>query len=750
MQMQMDLRLLQNLQRVRLHKKTGCRISENPARRAHPRVCSFGYKRDVDNDQTEVFMVRKFVFGEPIETEAVIDQVGIEVLQGGTSFPDQWQVVQAETLTLTHCMEPGERIYGLGESMRGINKRGFRYVSWNTDDPIHTEDKESLYGAHNFLVIQGGVCQGLFVDDPGRVSFDIGFTVLDRLEIRVDSGSANLYVIDGEDILDIVRQFRRIIGRSYIPPLWGMGYGQSRWSYPDVESVREVLRRHRENHIPLDAIYLDIDYMEKYMDFTVSEERFPEFAVIVSEMKQQGIHLVPIIDAGVKMEPGYRTYEEGLEKGYFCRKEDGNELVVGVWPGKTHFPDVLNPEAREWFGNSYQPLMDQGIDGFWNDMNEPAIFYTEDRLLDTFDQLKSFRNTDMDLQEFWRFVGLGPALQNNQEDYTLFYHNMNGTLVRHDRVHNLYGYNMTRAAGEAFDRLRPDQRILLFSRSSYVGMHRYGGIWTGDNQSWWSHILLSMYQMVGLNMCGFLFVGSDIGGFGSNASEDLVIRFTEWGLFTPLMRNHSSLGTVCQEGYAFSRPEIFAHIIGLRYLFLPYLYSEFMRAALQGEMYFYPLAFLYPGDEMACRVEDQLFVGQSMMIAPVYEQNARGRYVYLPEPMKLYRFRSVHEYDTEMLSQGHHYVNCELEEVLVFVRQNGMIPCTWFAEGEQPVNIDSVLKADSLCLMCYASEPIRYTLYRDNGLDKDYTAPGKWVSIETDEDGQVHVSDGNTKILHLI
>lgn len=665
-------------------------------------------------------MIRQYVIGQPIETEAVIEKEQICMMPKGEVPGAPWETECGDTLRLRYHMSQGERVYGLGESMRGMNKRGFRYVSFNADDPNHTEDKESLYGAHNFLVLVGDSCHGIFVDDPGRVTFDVGFTQIDELVIEVESGSANLWLIEGDNALNIIGEFRQAIGMSYVPPLWGMGYGQSRWSYPTADSVREVVKKHRENHIPLDSVYMDIDYMEKYMDFTVSEERFPNFPEFVEEMRREGIRLVPIIDAGVKIEPGYRFYEEGIRHGYFCEKEDGTPIVVGVWPGKTHFPDVFDPKVREWFGNGYKVLIDQGIEGFWNDMNEPAIFYTEDRMLETFEQLKAYNNTDMDLNEFWRFVGLGPGLQNNPEDYKRFYHLVNGEKVRHDRVHNLFGFNMTRAAKEAFDRIRPDKRTLLFSRSSYVGMHRYGGIWTGDNKSWWSHILLSMHQMVGLNMCGFLFAGSDIGGFGADASEDLVIRFTEWGLFTPLMRNHCSLDSRMQEGYAFGRPEVFGKLIGLRYFLLPYLYSEFMRAALRGEMYFYPLAFLYPHDEMACRVEDQLFVGESMMIAPIYEQNALGRYVYLPEPMKLYRFRSINDYDVVYLGKGHHYVNCSLEEVLIFLRPDSIVPCTFFEEGEIPYNTDKMLEKSGLTLLCNISAGATYTLYRDDGENVDY------------------------------
>ena len=226
-------------------------------------------------------------------------------------------------------------------------------------------------------------------------------------------------------------------------------------------------------------------------------------------------------------------------------------------------------------------------------MNEPPLFYSEPHLKEVFEQIEEYKSSEMDLDNFFAFQNLVHSLSNNEEDYKLFYHNYNGQHLRHDKVHNIYGYNMTRAAAEAFEELVPDKRILLFSRSSYIGMHRYGGIWTGDNLSWWSHLKLNVQMMPSLNMCGFLYTGADLGGFGGNTTSDLLLRWLAFGIFTPLMRNHASMGTRDQEAYRFDTPEAFSRIIGLRYGLMPYLYSEYMKAALHNEMYMMPLAFAY-------------------------------------------------------------------------------------------------------------------------------------------------------------
>lgn len=665
-------------------------------------------------------MIRRYVYGNVIETEAVLNKPE----QENGALP--YFTVDEQAMTLSYTMEDKDQIYGLGENVRGINKRGWYYESKCSDEPDHKEDRHSLYGAHNFLVVDGKETFGIFVDYPGIIRFDVGYTRSEELVITASDWNLDVYIITGEDIKDIVRQFRHLVGRSYIAPKWAFGYGQSRWSYMSADEVREVVKKHRELNIPLDSVYLDIDYMERYKDFTLNNEAFPDFAAFNEEMKKEHIHLVPIIDAGVKQEKGYDVYEEGLEKGYFCKKEDGSPFVAAVWPGKALFPDMLNKEAREWFGNKYQFLLDQGVEGFWNDMNEPAIFYTEDRLKDVLEELDRFKGQNLDMDKYYEFNGLVHSLSNNTEDYKVFYHNMNGEKIRHDRVHNLFGYNMTRAAGEAFERLEPDKRILMFSRSSYIGMHRYGGIWTGDNNSWWSQILTSMQQMPALNMIGILYTGSDIGGFGSDTTEDLVMRWLEFGMFTPLMRNHAALGTREQEVYQFDRIPEFRNIIRIRYSLVPYLYSEYMKAVLSDEMYFRPLSFDYPEDSQAYRVEDQLLVGDSIMIAPVYTQNAKGRYVYLPEEMLMVRMKSPEDRTSQVLGKGHHYVDVALDEVVIFVKKNHMLP---FAVLDENVKSVSDVDENRLEWIGFADEYAEYVLYTDDGISKEYIPQEEWKLV---------------------
>ena len=667
-------------------------------------------------------MIQRFSFGYPFPTQSVVLSLPAE--SGPIPFltPDGsgWQLTLSEQAA----------VYGLGEMPRGINKRGWHYIANNTDESRHSEDKLSFYGAHNFLLVRdGSTCFGLFVDFPGKVYYDIGYSRHDLLSFHTETPDYDLYLLSGGNENAICREFRTLIGRSYIPPRWAFGLAQSRWGYKTEEDVREVARQYKEHDLPLDMICMDIEYMQDYADFTVNKERFPDLTKLSADLKAQGIRLVPIIDAGVRVDPNDSTCTEGLEKGYFCKKADGTPFVAAVWPGKAYFADFLRPEVREWFGHKYKALTDCGIEGFWNDMNEPSLFYSPERLRAFLDDMAALREKDnIEQEEFFpRVVGGAMGLMNSPADYASFYHEADGRKVRHDQVHNLYGGSMTRAAGEAFSDLRPGQRTLLYSRSSFIGSHRYGGIWLGDNNSSWAQLLANIQMMPSVQMCGFLYSGADLCGFSCDTTPDLALRWLEFGLLTPLMRNHSAVGTRMQEYYRFHEvlPAV-RNMIRLRYALLPYLYSEFMKAALENTSYFRPLAFDYPDDPDAREVEDQLLLGEGLMAAPVYVQNAHGRHVYLPEPMKLLRLRAVDDYDEEILPAGHHYIRCALDEMLLFIRPGHIIPVA------QPANNTAELDDASLTLWSFLpnGESAEYRMYRDDGVTTEYERKEHWKTLQ--------------------
>lgn len=634
-------------------------------------------------------MAKQVIFGSPLETDAIVKQVE---KQESLQF---WQMERLDDkLVFRRKLEEKDIVYGLGEQVRGINKRGGRYISYNTDNPHHTDEIPSLYGSHNFVVVDGTTHFGTFFDTPSRVVWEIDWQNSGEIVVTT-STDVKVVEIAGNGAYDITKEFLSLIGRSFIPPLWAFGFGQSRWGYKRQKDFDKVVEGYRNNNIPLDWICMDIDYMDRFIDFTVNTKRFPDLKGYAVSLKEKGIRLVPIIDAGVKIEPGNATYDEGIAKGYFCTNREGNPFKAAVWPGMTHFPDFFQPACREWFGKEYRKLTELGIEGFWNDMNEPAIFYSE--YTGMLSALTPAPSTEQDKES------------NAYKDYRNFYHNVNGEKVLHEKVHNLFGALMTRAASEQLDKLLPN-RFLLFSRSSYIGAHRYGGIWTGDNGSDWDHLARNVRMMPSLNMCGFLYSGADTGGFGGNCSRELMLRWLAFSCFTPLMRNHSAALTRRQECYRYSGTEDFAAIVSLRYKLLPYIYSEFVKAALAGDMYMKPLGFEFD-DERSRATEDQLLVGESLMIAPIIEKGAKERSVWLPEDMTEVRYDG-NGFACAAVSKGLYSVKVKLNEVVFFIRKGKCIPVCKGAQCTSDLDMtDVVLLGDGR----------EYRQYTDDGFTENIT-----------------------------
>lgn len=645
-------------------------------------------------------MIVKTTFGDPIPTDAItaqVEEVGVV---------RHFQVSRGKN-DITFTCPLGERdiVWGLGETMGRVNKRGGRYISFNTDTADHEDTNPSLYASHNFLIVDGEVCFGVFFDTPARTVFEIDWENSGEIRVICESVDLRLYQIENTTPYAVVRDLLGAIGRCYLPPLWAFGYGQSRFGYKTPKDFWDVVEGHREAGIPLDYICMDIDYMDRFIDFTVNKENFPDFKGFSKEMADEGIHLVPIVDAGIKIEEGNPVYEEGVKNGYFCRNKEGGFFKAGVWPGLTHFPDFLNAEARAWFGRQYKFYTDNGIEGFWNDMNEPAIFYSE--------YTKGPKKLNFLLDIFFGKYRKKKKERELLRDYQSFFHNMDGRRLRHYDVHNLYGYLMTRATSEGLEKLLR-HRFLLFSRSSYIGASRYGGVWTGDNTSKWEHLMLNLRHMPSLNMCGFLYSGADTGGFMGDTSRELLLRWLAVSVFTPLMRNHTGNFTRQQECYQFGDTAEFKSIISLRYRLLPYIYSEYMKAALTGDMYIKPLAFCFPDDQRAKTIEDQLIVGGSLMMTPIVTEGAVSRTVYLPEDMTMVRYDGEN-FICSPAQKGEMTIEAQLGEVVFFVLKNKLVIVG------KPIENTSQIDFQDLTLL---GESGQYLLYSDDGLSRTCSMEG--------------------------
>ncbi len=673
-------------------------------------------------------MIRKYIFGSPVQTGAVVEDIPVS-----KEHPEFGNIITISPFCWKYIMQKDTRIFGLGESVRGMNKRGYLYESWCSDVPRQDEGTKSMYGAHNFIIVKENSSHetfGVFFDTGSRVSFDFGYTDYSEISVSCQDTGVVLYVITADpnrgkesSLNNITRQFRKIIGMSYVPPLWGFGYQQSRWGYKTEGDVRNIVNKHKEYNLPLEAVCLDIDYMEDYKDFSVDKKKFPDLKAFSTELKNEGVRLVPIIDAGVKLLDGYEVYDEGKEKGYFCKKEDGkSDYVAGVWPGRSCFPDFLRSDVRAWFGSKYKNLTDLGIEGFWNDMNEPAMFYSDESLAAAFEKLETFKGKNLDINTFFDFSAVSGSTFNRLDDYQRFY-NRAETLEgeqkphRHDTVHNLFGGKMTQAASEGLKTLMPEKRCLLYSRASCIGSHRYGGIWTGDNNARWNHMEQEIKMLPGLNMCGYLYSGADIGGFAEQTTEDLMLRWMALGIFTPLMRNHAAWDAREKELFRFSKEATdgFRSILKLRYALLPYIYSEFVKAAVKSEMFIRPICFDFENDSRALEIQDQLFVGEGIMIAPVCNQNENGRMVYFPEPMIQVTWKDGST-KCKSIKAGDSYIKMPLDSVVFFVRKGKIVPLF------EPVMNTFQMKNDKYDLIGKGKS---YELYEDDGFTSDIHLEGR-------------------------
>lgn len=639
-------------------------------------------------------MLWKTTFGTPFPTEAILAEVEERELKYFSAS------IEKKKTVFTYQLSEPEYVYGLGETTGPCNKRGRRYISFNTDTADHSESNPSLYASHNFLLMDGGIHLGVFFDTPSRCTFEIDWHNSGEVKVICDTSDVTVYTVEGESAYQVVREFLRAIGPCYLPPLWAFGYGQSRFGYQTEQDFLTVMEGYQKNNIPLDYICMDINYMNGFADFTVDEKSIPNLKALAKRTGEKGIRLVPIVDAGIKIQPGDPVYESGVEGEYFCRNKEGKLFQAAVWPGMTHFPDFLNPDARRWFGEQYRFYTEQGIEGFWNDMNEPAIFFSEytkgfDKLRMILDMLLSKKDSDSKKARLMR-------------DYRSFYHNVNGKRYCHYDVHNIYGYMMTRATSEGLEKLLP-HRFMLFSRSSYIGASRYGGIWTGDNTSCWEHLLLLLRQLPALNMCGFLYSGSDTGGFCHDCSRELLLRWLAVSAFTPLMRNHSNRRARYQECYEYGDTADFASVVSFRYRLLPYIYSEYMKAALSGDMYIKPLNFLFPEDERVRDIEDQLIVGDGLMMTPIIHEGETKRRVYLPEDMTMVMYDGE-DFHTTPVFKGELTIEAQLNEIVFFILKNKLVPV-----GKAITNT-SQLDWEALTLLGDGEE---YRLYQDDGLSRN-------------------------------
>ncbi|HET6567505.1 MAG TPA: TIM-barrel domain-containing protein, partial [Rhodothermales bacterium] len=448
-------------------------------------------------------------------------RVSFEDEQGNVFADDRYGVSwRGDKVAVWKNKVDGEHFYGMGERAIGINRLTRKFTNWNTDAPAYKEWGDPLYSSFPFFMAlrpcEDGVrrAYGIYLDNSYRSEFDFGGEMLDGVDFCVYGGELVYYVIMGPDMTDVLRRYTEITGRAPLPPRWALGYQQSRWSYyPDTE-VRTLVRQFRERMIPLDAVYLDIHYMEGYRVFTWDRERFPDPPGLLRDLLEDGVKVVPIVDPGIKADAGYAVNEDGLAQDMFVKYPDGRVYTGSVWPGACHFPDFTSPKVRSWFGGYCRQMLEDGAAGLWIDMNEPSNH---------------------------RFRTLPDIVR----------HDFEGEGGTHAEAHNVYGLLMARATYDGMRAHASGERPFVLTRAGFSGVQRYAAMWTGDNVSDWEHLRLTTSMLLSLGMSGMPFAGSDVGGFFDSPSPELFARWIQLGAFSPLFRTHTIFHSQRQEPWSF-------------------------------------------------------------------------------------------------------------------------------------------------------------------------------------------------------
>lgn len=534
-------------------------------------------------------------------------------------------------------IQEGEAFFGLGDKPTDFNLRGKRFENFGTDAYAYGKETDPLYKNIPFYYgLHHGIGYGVFFDNTFRTLFDFGKERDDVNSFWARGGEMNFYFIYGPELMTVAREYTRLTGTPDMPPMWALGYHQCRWSYFPDTKVKQIASEFRKRQIPCDAIYLDIDYMDGFRCFTFHPERFPKPKEMISELAANGFKTIVIIDPGIKVDPEYSVFKEGIENDYFCRRADGALMEGDVWPGKCVFPDFTNPKVRTWWSGLFKGLIETGVHGVWNDMNEPAVFE----------------------------IGTFP------EDVR---HDYDGQPCSHRKAHNIYGHLMTKATVDGIKKFLTPYRPFAITRSCYAGVQKFTSVWTGDNSSSWEHLWLANMQCQRLAVSGVSFAGSDIGGFIGEPDGELYVRWIQMAVFHGFMRTHSASNETDfnQEPWSFGHKyEVISRkFIELRYRLLPYIYTTFWQNYRFGTPMLRPLSFIAQEDENTHLRSDEFMMGDHLLISPVMHPGQDEKIVYLPAG------NWYHYWDCK-LHKGKQLVTvpAPIDQIPVFVKEGAVIP----------------------------------------------------------------------------
>ena len=586
--------------------------------------------------------------------------------------PDHPVAFHGAEFRVWKTMPVDEHYFGLGDKSGPLDHRGQAFTMWNTDVFGWQESTDPLYKTIPvFLGVRAGSAYGIFLDNTYRSSFDFGKESGEFLSFGAPGGELDYYFFYGPDPKRVLTDFTALVGRSALPPRFALGYQQCRYSYYPEAQVRDVAHQFRERKIPADVIYLDIDYQDHNRPFTVDRNGFPDFEGMVKDLGTEGFKVAAITDLHIAKLPGYKPYDEGLAHDYFVHNPDGSVFVGNVWPGESVFPDFTRAAVRDWWGSLYSEFVKTGIRGFWNDMNEPALFLVPSKTmpLDTV-------------------------------------HSVEGRKTDHREIHNVFGMENARGTYEGMLRLQPNVRPFVLTRAAYAGTQRYAASWTGDNSSTWNHLRISLPQMINLGLSGYGFIGADIGGFNGSPTPELLTRWMELGVFNPIFRNHAAKGTRFREPWVDgpAHEAIRKRYIETRYRLLPYIYTGMEEASRTGIPLMRPMFLEFPGDSKLLTNGEEFMFGEDLLVAPKVWEFAAPYEVTLPKG-------NWFDYWTGEIHPGGAILKVDppLDTLPVYVREGSIIP-------QQPVvqHVEETPQGP-LELRVYPGENCHGSLYLDDG-----------------------------------
>lgn len=617
----------------------------------------------------------------------------------GTQKAQLFDAEAGSMLVVTKSLGLDEHFYGLGEKAHKLDRRRGHFTNFNSDTPRYTEGKDPIYQTIPFYVgLENGRAYGLFYDNSYRSHFDFGQSQQEWTGYAVEGGQIDYYFIQGPALKDVVSRYTELTGRIYLPPKWALGHQASRWSYYPASMVEQIADTYQAHDLPLDVMTLDIDYMQAYRVFTWDRERFPNPKALTDRLARKGLKTVTIIDPGVKYQPtdkvlpvgqqpeledqsqSYYVFNQGLANDFFVKRKDGKPMVTRVWPGETVFVDYTKEEARKWWGDLHRSLLDQGVAGIWNDMNEPADF------------------TD------------GGNSGANQVDS---YFEDLGRNTKHAKNRNLVALLMCRSTYEGLKRLRPNDRPYIITRAAYAGIQRYSTMWTGDAPSSWESLALSVPMFCNLGLSGETFIGADVGGFMNRGDGEMLTRAYQISFLVPFCRNHKDRSGYDQEPWRFgpSYENIIRRYLKLRYRLLPYLYAGLDLARRTGIPFIRPLVLDYQDDPETHSLDDQFLAGPDLLVAPITRPGQDKRRLYLPRG-QWYDFWSG-----KAVRGGQVIVaSAPLETVPLYVRGGAIVPMG------PPKNTVDAMPNGALQLTVYpdAQGKAQVELYEDDGKSEDY------------------------------